>query len=46
MTLTGTEAAIDAALATASYTGNLNYYGSDSLQVATTQMRHQRRPAR
>ena len=27
VTLTGTAAAIDAALATASYTGNLNYFG-------------------
>ena len=36
VTLTGTAAAIDSALASASYTGNLNYTGSDSLQVATT----------
>ena len=39
MTLTGTAAAIDAALTTstnANYTGNLNYYGPDSLSVKTT----------
>ena len=39
VTLTGTAAAIDAALTTstnANYTGNLNYYGPDSLSVQTT----------
>ena len=36
VTLTGPAAAIDSALASASYTGNLNKTGSDSLQVATT----------
>ncbi len=36
VTLTGTAAAINAALATTSYTGNLNYFGSDSLAVTTT----------
>ena len=36
VTLTGTAAAINAALATASYTGSLNYFGSDSLAVTTT----------
>ncbi len=41
VTLTGTAAAINAALATTSYTGNLNYFGSDSLAVTTT--RHQQR---
>ena len=41
VTLTGTAAAINAALATTSYTANLNYFGSDSLAVTTT--RHQQR---
>ena len=36
VTLSGTAAAINTALASASYTGGLNYYGSDSLQVVTT----------
>ena len=38
MTLSGTAAQIDAALASTStnYTGNLNYYGPDSLSVTTT----------
>ena len=36
VTLTGTAAQIDTALANASYTGGLNYYGSDSLQVTTS----------
>ena len=36
VTLTGTAAAINAALATTSYTGTLNYTGSDSLAVITT----------
>ena len=36
MTLSGTAAQIDAALASANYTGNLNYYGPDSLLVKTT----------
>ena len=38
VTLTGTAAAIDAALtrADANYTGNINYYGPDSLSVQTT----------
>ena len=36
VTLTGTAAAINAALATTSYTGTLNYTGGDSLAVITT----------
>jgi len=36
VTLSGTAAQIDAALAGASYRGSLNYYGPDSLSVATT----------
>ena len=38
VTLTGTAAAIDAALREheANYTGNINYYGPDSLSVQTT----------
>ena len=36
MTLTGTAAQINAALASANYTGNSNYYGPDSLVVTTT----------
>jgi hypothetical protein len=36
VTLTGTAAQITAALATTTYTGNLNYYGTDSLPVQTT----------
>ncbi|MGA2893336.1 MAG: hypothetical protein ABSE22_10725 [Xanthobacteraceae bacterium] len=36
VTLTGTAAQINAALGSASYTGNTNYYGSDSLSVQTT----------
>ena len=35
-TLTGTAAAINADLATATYSGGANYYGSDSLQVTTS----------
>ena len=41
MTLSGTAAEINAALATANYTGNSNYYGPDSL-VATTTARQRR----
>ena len=36
VTLTGTAAQINAALATTSYTASLNYFGSDSLAVTTT----------
>ena len=36
VTLTGTAAAIDAALQTASYTGNAGFYGTDTLTVTTT----------
>ena len=36
VTLTGTAAQINAALATACYTGGSNFYGSDSLSVTTT----------
>ena len=36
VTLTGTAAAIDAELASASYTGNSNFYGTDTLSVMTT----------
>ena len=36
VTLTGTAAQINAALASANYTGNSNYYGPDSLVVTTT----------
>ena len=36
VTLTGTAAQITAALSTASYSGNTNYFGPDSLTVATT----------
>ena len=36
VTLSGTAAQINAALATANYTGNSNYYGPDSLVVTTT----------
>ena len=36
MTLSGTAAQITAALASANYTGNFNYYGPDSLLVKTT----------
>ena len=36
LTLTGTAAAINADLATATYSGGANYYGSDSLQVTTS----------
>ena len=36
MTLTGTAAAIETALASATYTGGANYYGPDTLTVATT----------
>ena len=36
VTLSGTAAEINAALATANYTGNANYYGPDSLVATTT----------
>ena len=36
VTLTGTAAAINTALAGASYTGNLNFHGTDTLSVTTT----------
>ena len=36
VTLSGTAAQITAALASANYTGNSNYYGPDSLVVTTT----------
>ena len=36
VTLSGTAAQITAALASANYTGNPNYYGPDSLVVTTT----------
>jgi uncharacterized repeat protein (TIGR03803 family) len=36
VTLSGTAAQIDTALAGASYTGNTNYYGPDSLSMVTT----------
>ena len=36
MTLSGTETQIDAALATLNYQGNLNYIGSDTLTVLST----------
>ena len=36
VTLTGTAAEIDAALATTTYLGGTNYYGTDSLVVTTT----------
>jgi hypothetical protein len=36
VTLSGTAAQIDASLANASYTGNSNHYGSDTLSVVTT----------
>ncbi len=36
VTLTGTAAAIETALASATYTGGTNYYGPDTLTVATT----------
>ena len=36
VTLTGTAAAIETALASATYTGGANYYGPDTLTVATT----------
>ena len=36
VTLVGTAAQIDNALATASYQGNSNFYGTDNLSVTTT----------
>ena len=36
MTLTGTAAAINTALSTASYTGNSGFHGSDTLTATTT----------
>jgi len=36
VTLSGTATAINTALSTASYTGNSNYYGPDTLSVTTT----------